>query len=138
MINLNKEKGNFYIIVNEERKIIPKYIKYSLENNSLKIKYRDETLLIENEPIPISLYEDDNEKIYNKIIIFDKFISLILRLKKIGKDLNKKTTSIKEEERIREQQSLTSKEIKKLNIEVLSFTPSILRDYEELKIKIGD
>lgn len=138
MINLNKEKGNFYIIVNEERKIIPKYIKYSLENNSLKIKYRDETLLIENEPIPISLYEDDNEKIYNKIIIFDKFISLILRLKKIGKDLDKKTTSIKEEERIREQQSLTSKEIKKLNIEVLSFTTSTLRDYEELKIKIGD
>lgn len=138
MINLNKEKGNFYIIVNEERKILPKYIRYSLENNSLKIKYRDETLLIENEPIPISLYEDDNEKIYNKIIIFDKFISLILRLKKIGKDLDKKTTSIKEEERIREQQSLTSKEIKKLNIEVLSFTTSTLRDYEELKIKIGD
>lgn len=138
MINLNKEKGNFYIIVNEERKILPKYIRYSLENNSLKMKYRDETLLIENEPIPISLYEDDNEKIYNKIIIFDKFISLILRLKKIGKDLDKKTTSIKEEERIREQQSLTSKEIKKLNIEVLSFTTSILRDYEELKIKIGD
>lgn len=135
---INKEKGNFYIIVNEERKIIPKYIKYSLENNSLKMKYRDETLLIENEPIPISLYEDDNEKIYNKIIIFDKFISLILRLKKIGKDLDKKTTSIKEEERIREQQSLTSKEIKKLNIEVLSFTTSTLRDYEELKIKIGD
>lgn len=135
---INKEKGNFYIIVNEERKILPKYIRYSLENNSLKIKYRDETLLIENEPIPISLYEDDNEKIYNKIIVFDKFISLILRLKKIGKDLNKKTTSIKEEERIREQQSLTSKEIKKLNIEVLSFTTSILRDYEELKIKIGD
>lgn len=135
---INKEKGNFYIIVNEERKILPKYIRYSLENNSLKIKYRDETLLIENEPIPISLYEDDNEKIYNKIIIFDKFISLILRLKKIGKDLDKKTTSIKEEERIREQQSLTSKEIKKLNIEVLSFTTSILGDYEELKIKIGD
>lgn len=135
---INKEKGNFYIIVNEERKILPKYIRYSLENNSLKIKYRDETLLIENEPIPISLYEDDNEKIYNKIIIFDKFISLILRLKKIGKDLDKKTTSIKEEERIREQQSLTSKEIKKLNIEVLSFTTSTLRDYEELKIKIGD
>ena len=135
---INKEKGNFYIIVNEERKIIPKYIKYSLENNSLKMKYRDETLLIENEPIPISLYEDDDEKIYNKIIIFDKFISLILRLKKIGKDLDKKTTSIKEEERIREQQSLTSKEIKKLNIEVLSFTTSTLRDYEELKIKIGD
>lgn len=135
---INKEKGNFYIIVNEERKILPKYIRYSLENNSLKMKYRDETLLIEIEPIPISLYEDDNEKIYNKIIIFDKFISLILRLKKIGKDLNKKTTSIKEEERIREQQSLTSKEIKKLNIEVLSFTTSTLRDYEELKIKIGD
>lgn len=135
---INKEKGNFYIIVNEERKILPKYIRYSLENNSLKIKYRDETLLIENEPIPISLYEDDNEKIYNKIIIFDKFISLILRLKKIGKDLDKKTTSIKEEERIREQQSLTSKEIKKLNIEILSFTTSTLRDYEELKIKIGD
>lgn len=135
---INKEKGNFYIIVNEERKILPKYIRYSLENNSLKIKYRDETLLIENEPIPISLYEDDNEKIYNKIIIFDKFISLILRLKKIGKDLDKKTTTIKEEERIREQQSLTSKEIKKLNIEVLSFTTSTLRDYEELKIKIGD
>lgn len=135
---INKEKGNFYIIVNEERKILPKYIRYSLENNSLKMKYRDETLLIEIEPIPISLYEDDNEKIYNKIIIFDKFISLILRLKKIGKDLDKKTTSIKEEERIREQQSLTSKEIKKLNIEVLSFTTSTLRDYEELKIKIGD
>lgn len=135
---INKEKGNFYIIVNEERKIIPKYIRYSLENNSLKMKYKDETLLIENEPIPISLYEDDNEKIYNKIIVFDKFISLILRLKKIGKDLDKKTTSIKEEERIREQQSLTSKEIKKLNIEVLSFTTSILWDYEKLKIKIGD
>lgn len=135
---INKEKGNSYIIVNEERKILPKYIKYSLENNSLKMKYKDETLLIEIEPIPISLYEDDNEKIYNKIIIFDKFISLILRLKKIGKDLDKKTTSIKEEERIREQQSLTSKEIKKLNIEVLSFTTSTLRDYEELKIKIGD